>query len=182
MNGKLKVVVMCGAHAPGKYVRLASQTGKLLAENDYVTITGGGPGMMEAVNKGAFESNGESWGIGIDHPEDKPGPYFTYFEKHKGFDIRHKILMGKAQAFMVLPGGLGTILETLEVTQKKKFREIDFNVPLVLVHSYFEPLKNLIKIVAKKGFLKEPLEKLCHFVNSPQEAIMFLNKYRKSLS
>ena len=168
------VVIFCGANAPDKYQKLAHSIGKALAKNGFVTITGGGPGMMQQVNKGAFESKGESIGIRINHKEEHEPKFFTKHETHEKFDLRHQALLKLGDAFVVLPGGLGTILEAIEITQKKKFREIPMETSLIFVGEYFKPLLNVFRDNAKEGFVKEDLDKMYQYAKDPDEMIKIL--------
>jgi hypothetical protein len=166
------IVVFGGAFAHEDYLELSYSVGKLLAENGYVTITGGGTGMMEQVNKGAFEAGGESQGICIQFDgEEPPGDYFTYKKTYKTFDERHNALLSLGDAFIVLPGGLGTILEALTITQQKKFGELPMDTPLVFVGEFFQNLDSLFKDIVDQGFIQDDLKELYQFVHTPEEMI-----------
>lgn len=93
-SDKSNVVVFGGAFAHQKYLNLAYNTGKYLAKHGFVTITGGGSGMMEQVNKGAFEAGGDSIGIRLKGLEEKlEGEYFTSYEWYELFTERHDRLL-----------------------------------------------------------------------------------------
>ena len=178
MTDKKKVAVFAGASAPAEYVDVAYQVGKLLAQNDYVTITGGGPGMMREVNRGAFEMGKESWGICLEfRSETLDRQYFTYHEVHDRFDERNDRLLSLADAFLVLPGGLGTVVEALQITQREKFQEVPMDTPLLFIGDYHKPLHERFVEMQRTGFIADDLNKLYQFVPGPPEMIQILNRH-----
>jgi uncharacterized protein (TIGR00730 family) len=94
----------------------AEEIGRELARAGYTLITGGGPGQMEAVNKGALEAGGRSVGIAIEVPhEDKPNPYLTTTLSFRYFFVRKVMFVKYSRAFVFLPGGFGTLDEMFEI-------------------------------------------------------------------
>jgi len=126
-------------HYNDKYYRLAEEIAFKLTENGYGVITGGGPGIMEAANKGAKRGNGKSVGINIDLPfEQKPNPYIDS-DKLITFDhffVRKVMFMKYAQGFIVLPGGFGTFDELFEAITLIQTRKIG-KFPVILVGANF---------------------------------------------
>jgi len=173
---KHKVVVFCGAHATKKYLILAYKVGEALAKNGYVTITGGGPGMMREVNRGAIENGGESWGICIAEEKDCDESVFTKYESYADFDKRHQTLIFYGDAYVILPGGLGTVYEALEITQKKKFHEIPKTKPLFFVSSYFRRLIATFEYFKRNKFIEENLSDLYIHVKTVEGLIRQLQK------
>jgi uncharacterized protein (TIGR00730 family) len=99
-----------------RYYRLARETGAALATAGYAVMTGGGPGIMEAANRGAREAGGLSLGCNITLPlEQRPNPYLDKFIEFEHFFIRKVMLVKYSNAFVVMPGGFGTLDETFEV-------------------------------------------------------------------
>lgn len=122
-------------HFNDKHYKLAEEIAYMLTQNGYGVITGGGPGIMEAANKGATRGNGKSVGINIDLPfEQSANPYIDK-DKLITFDhffVRKVMFMKYAQGFIVLPGGFGTfdeLFEAITLIQTKKIGRF----PIVLV-------------------------------------------------
>lgn len=122
-------------HYNDKYYRLAEDIAFKLTQNGYGVITGGGPGIMEAANKGAKRGNGKSVGINIDLPfEQRPNLYIDS-DKLITFDhffVRKVMFMKYAQGFIVLPGGFGTFDELFEAITLIQTRKIG-KFPIILV-------------------------------------------------
>ena len=99
-----------------RYYELARETGRELARAGFAVMTGGGPGIMEAANRGAKEAGGLSLGCNIELPrEQEPNPYLDKFIEFEHFFIRKVMLVKYSSAFVVMPGGFGTLDEVFEV-------------------------------------------------------------------
>jgi len=95
--------------------RRAEELGRALAKAGHAVITGGGPGDMEGVSKGAYEAGGQTIGVCIELPrEEKPNPYLTQVVGFRYFFVRKVMFMKYAKAFVILPGGFGTLDELFE--------------------------------------------------------------------
>jgi uncharacterized protein (TIGR00730 family) len=135
-------------HHNDKYYRLAEDIAYKLTQNGYGIITGGGPGIMEAANKGAKRGNGKSVGINIDLPFEQRPNIFIDGDKLITFDhffVRKVMFMKYAQGFIVLPGGFGTfdeLFEAITLIQTKKIGKF----PIILVgKKYWKGLMDWIK-------------------------------------
>src|ERR1044071_1756363 len=136
----------------------AEAMGRALAQAGYAVITGGGPGDMEAANKGALEAGGESVGLAIELPyELKPNPYLTRTLSFRYFFVRKVMFVKYSQAFVILPGGFGTLDEMFEAVtliQTKKVKP--FPVILMGDDDYWDGLMGWIQqTVVRRGEGKE---------------------------
>lgn len=145
---------------PGsKYYELAVKAATAISENGFGIITGGGPGIMEAANKGAFNNDGKSVGLGIDLPKEQGVNRYVspnYVINFKYFFVRKVMFVKYAQGFIVLPGGFGTLdelFETLTLIQTEKIMKI----PIVLIgKEYWEGLIGWIKNqLIENGYIHE---------------------------
>jgi len=120
-----------------RYYQLARQVGRRLAEAGYAVITGGGPGIMEAANRGAREAGGLSIGCNITlRYEQKPNPYLDDFVQFDHFFVRKVMLVKYSSAFVVLPGGFGTLDEVFETLTLIQTHMIE-RFPVILMGSEF---------------------------------------------
>lgn len=130
------------------YYEMARKLGGMMAENGIAIITGGGAGIMEAANRGAFDAGGASVGINIELPfEQKPNRYTTKLISMRYFFIRKVMLVKYAQAFIIFPGGYGTMdecFEALTLMQTMKIKPF----PIILVGS--EHWKGLLEWIMDK--------------------------------
>ena len=130
-----------------KYYQLASEVAKKCVDEGFGVITGAGPGIMEAANKGAFLNNGLSVGLNIDLPfEQYHNPYIepSKLLHHRYFFVRKVMFVKYAQAFIVCPGGFGTLDELFEVLTLVQTKKIS-PVPVILVGTdYWTGLKQWI--------------------------------------
>lgn len=156
----------------------AEQIGKLLAENGFAVITGGGPGVMEAANKGAFSAGGKSIGLNIELPlEQKPNPYTNITLNFRYFFVRKVMFVKYAVAYIILPGGFGTMDELLESTtliQTKKIKPF----PVILVGStYWKGFLDWIKeVVLKGGKITSAELDILQLIDEPEDIIKTIKK------
>ena len=151
----------------------ARQVGRLLAEANIPVITGGGPGIMEAANRGANEAGGLSIGCNIELPfEQRPNDYLERSINFRFFFVRKMMFIKYATAFVVFPGGFGTmdeLFESLTLIQTGKVK----NFPLVLFGTeYWGRLVDWLRdTVAKEGKIDQPDLLLFHLTDDPAEAV-----------
>jgi uncharacterized protein (TIGR00730 family) len=159
--------------------RKARKLGQLLAKEGIAVLTGGGPGIMEAANRGASEAGGISVGLNIELPfEQKPNPYAKKVLTFKYFFVRKVMLVKYAKAFVIFPGGFGTMdefFEALTLIQTQKI--IPF--PLILVDSKFwGGLIDWIKDqMLRNNFIKETDLDLIKIMEEPEEVIEYIKDF-----
>lgn len=164
-----------------KYYKLADDTAYLLAKDGYSIITGGGPGIMEAANKGTRRANGHSIGLNIHIPaEQKPNPYIDTLLEFRYFFVRKVMFVKYAKAFIIFPGGFGTFDELFESLNLVQTERIDkFPVVLVGVDYWREMIGWLENKVLKHGCISESDMKLFSVVDTPEEVRKIIRKFYK---
>ncbi len=169
------------ASASSKYYKIAEETASKLVSNGYAVITGAGPGIMEAANKGAKEAKGESIGLNILIPiMQKPNKYVTKLLEFKYFFCRKVMFAKYSKAMVAFPGGYGTMDEFFEAITLVQTKRIDL-FPIILVGSeYWKGLVSWIEgtILTHKMIAKSDL-KIFSVVDTPQEVISTINKFYK---
>jgi uncharacterized protein (TIGR00730 family) len=163
------------------YYTIAREFGKRIANTGFTVMTGGGPGIMEAANRGAFENGGKSVGCNIHLPmEQQPNKYMQKWITFDYFFLRKAMLLKYSYAFIVMPGGFGTLDEmfnTLTLIQTKSL--IQF--PVVLFgKSYYQELVDMIqKMISEETIRKEDLDLLL-VTDDMDEAMNHINTYISS--
>ena len=161
------------------YYQMAERLGMLLAQEGFAVITGGGPGIMEAGNKGAAEAGGMSVGMNIKLPfEQKPNPYANLQLDYKYFFIRKVMFIKYAVAYVIMPGGYGTMdefFEALTLIQTKRVRSF----PVILMgKEYWKGLLDWLKdsMVQRNMILPFDLE-MIQLIDEPEEVVRHIKKY-----
>ena len=160
------------------YYIKAVEFGKRIAELGFTTMTGGGPGIMEAANKGAFENGGKSVGCNIQLPfEQKANPYMNRTVTFEHFFVRKVLLVKYSYAFIIMPGGFGTmdeLFETLTLVQTKSINQF----PIVLFgKEYHEPLLKNIEWMAQQGTINKEDMSLVLVTDSIDDAMNHIRNY-----
>ena len=165
-----------------KYYKLADETAYLMAESGYSVITGAGPGIMEAANKGAKRADGDSIGLNILIPTaQKPNKYVTRSVEFKYFFCRKVMFVKYAKAFIVFPGGFGTLDELFEGITLVQTKRIE-PLPVILVGG--EYWKDMIKWIKNTLLPRDAIEKqdlaIFSVADTPEEILAAIRKfYRK---
>jgi len=160
------------------YYELARKTSSELAKLGYAIMTGGGPGIMEAANRGAKDVGGLSIGCNIVLPHEQyANPYLDYSVNMEYFFVRKELLRKYSFAFIIMPGGFGTLdefFETVTLIQTKKTESF----PVVVMGIEFhKDIIGHIEIMAQERTISEEDMHLILFTDSVEEAVEHINKY-----
>ncbi|MBI2283956.1 MAG: TIGR00730 family Rossman fold protein [Bacteroidetes bacterium] len=161
-----------------RYYEVAREFGKRIAGLGFTTMTGGGPGIMEAANRGAFENGGQSVGCNIKLPfEQHPNPYMQKWITFDYFFVRKVLLVKYSYAFIIMPGGFGTMDELFETITLAQTDVIN-DFPIVLYgKEYFAPLMQAIDTMVEKGTISPADKQLILLTDDIDEAIRYIQTY-----
>src|SRR3954468_10932395 len=163
-----------------KYYQLAREMGRALAENDFPVLTGGGPGIMEAANRGAKEGGGVSLGCNIKLPfEQKLNPYVDHKIEFEFFFTRKVILRKHSVAYILMPGGFGTMDEIFEVLTLLQTGKLPSRPVVCMGTAYWTHMKNFLRetMIEAETISVEDLD-LAYVTDDPQDAIEYIkNKH-----
>jgi uncharacterized protein (TIGR00730 family) len=156
----------------------AREFGKRIAQLGFTTMTGGGPGIMEAANRGAFENNGRSVGCNIRLPfEQVANKYVQTSVTFEHFFVRKALLIKYSYAFVIMPGGFGTMdefFETLTLVQTKTIT----GFPIVLFgKEFYAELMEVMELMAEKGTIAREDLNLVLLTDDVSEAMDHISKY-----
>jgi uncharacterized protein (TIGR00730 family) len=162
------------------YYQSAREFGKQIAELGFTTMTGGGPGTMEAANRGAFEHGGPSVGCNIKLPfEQKPNPYVQTSITFTHFFVRKVMLVKYSYAFVIMPGGFGTMdefFETLTMIQTKTLTQF----PLVLFgKEYYRALLEYMEFMSREGTISKEDLSLVLVTDSVRDGMEHIDSFIK---
>lgn len=161
------------------YYQAAEELAFKLAKKDYTIITGGGGGIMEAANVGAFRAEGQSVGFNIQLPfEQKLNSYTTNAMTFNFFFSRKVMLSLASEVYIYFPGGFGTLDEMFEIVTLIQTKKID-PIPVVLYgKDYWEPLVKFFRenLYEQYATISEEDLDLLHIVDSPDEAVKYIEK------
>lgn len=158
------------------YYQLTREIGRELAQMGFTVMTGGGPGLMEAANRGARDAGGRSIGCNIELPaEQEPNPYLDRWITFQHFYVRKVMLVKYSYAFIAMPGGFGTmdeVFETATLIQTGKIK--DFAI-IMVGSDYWRPLLDFMRdtLVANETVGAADLEQI-HLVDTAEEAATLL--------
>lgn len=155
---------------------MSEQIGRLLAQHGYAVLTGGGPGAMEAANKGAYEAGGVSIGLNIDLPhQQEPNRYLTTLVNFQHFFVRKVMFVKHSCAFIILPGGFGTLdelFESITLIQTRKIKPF----PIILADDdYWSGLQEWLRHpVMSGGKITSDDLALLQMAHHPEEVIRII--------
>jgi len=162
------------------YYKKAEVTAAILARHNYAVITGGGGGTMEAANKGASEAGGTSVGLNIILPhEQEPNPYTNVSLEFKYFFIRKVMFVKYATAYIIMPGGLGTLDELFEAVTLIQTQRIKFLPVILLGSEYWSGLIDWIKerLLGEKMISDKDID-IMKIMDDPEEIPDYLRQFK----
>ena len=182
LSGVGKAVSIFGSSRikPGnKYYKLAEEVAYFLAKADYAVITGSGPGIMEAANKGTKRAGGHSIGLNIQIPsEQMPNKYVDTLLDFRYFFVRKVMFVKYAKAIVIMPGGYGTLDEFTEAINLIQTERIP-KFPVVLFGSeYWKGMLDWLRgTVLKNGSISKEELNIFTVVDNPKEVVRVINKF-----
>lgn len=182
-RAKVTVAVFSGSLAPSEEHReLASALGAGLARNGYRLVNGGGPGLMEVVAKHVYSAGGYVLGVHFEHEKREKSDYNTETITHTDLYKRQKDIVTFGDCYVSLPGGLGTLYETIEIITFKSIDKVDKSKPLILVgKEFWSPFEETIERIVKVGYIHSNVKNLYTIVNSVDEVLTILEAYKESI-
>ena len=161
-----------------RYYELARRLGSRLALEGFTVMTGGGPGIMEAANRGAKEAGGLSIGCNIQLPaEQKTNPYLDRFVEFEHFFVRKVMLVKYSQAFVVMPGGFGTLDEVFETITLMQTGKLEYFPIVAMGGNFWKKLGDFIQsTLVSEGTIHASDLDLIHATDSVERAIRIIKK------
>ncbi len=160
------------------YYGVAREMGAALVRLGFTVLTGGGPGIMEAANRGAQEAGGVSVGCNIELPKEQaPNPYLDRWVTFHHFYVRKVVMVKYSYAFVVMPGGIGTLDELFEALTLIQTRKILSFPVVVMERGYWEPLVALMQRMVVEKTIDESDLNLLLLTDSIPEAIEHIQKH-----
>ena len=157
------------------YYKLARAVGAELAKAGLATFTGGGPGIMEAANRGAHETGGESYGLNIILPHEQSENPYTDKSVEFGYFFTRKVCLVKYScAFIVMPGGLGTLDELFEAATLIQCEKIGPFPVILMGAKFWAGLRKWGQFMMKQGVYTKDELKFGHVTDSPREAVQII--------
>ncbi len=159
-----------------EYYKLTREVGRKLAEAGFGVMTGGGPGIMEAANRGARDAGGLSLGCNIELPmEQHPNPYLDRFVDFKYFFVRKVMLVKYSDAFIVMPGGFGTLDEVFETAVLIQTGKIEKFPIIIMGRDFWRPMSEFVnKSLIGVGTISPDDMDLIHVTDDPDEAVAII--------
>jgi uncharacterized protein (TIGR00730 family) len=155
---------------------LAERTARACAESGYTILTGGGPGIMEAANKGAFEGGGLSIGLNIDLPQEQaPNPYLAKLLNFRYFFVRKVMFVKYSVGFVIAPGGFGTLDELFEATTLVQTHRIRPFPVVLLDAAYWRGLLDWLRdVMVPRGRITPAELSILRVADTPDEVLAHL--------
>ncbi|MBL7900923.1 MAG: TIGR00730 family Rossman fold protein [Bacteroidia bacterium] len=160
-----------------EYYQLARQMGRRIGSLGFGILTGGGPGIMEAANRGARDVNAKSIGVNIMLPfEQKPNPYLDRWVEIRYFFVRKVMLFKYSFGFVIMPGGFGTIDEMFEALTLIQTKKMPWFPVVLMGKAYWADVINQIKHMDRHSTISPEDDDMLCITDDPEEAIAFLEE------
>ena len=170
--------------AARQFARLVSSKGQKGDEADYVVMTGGGPGIMEAANRGAFDVNAKSIGLNITLPEEQsPNPYIspTLCLQFRYFSLRKMHFLMRAKALIVFPGGFGTLDELFDALTLRQTQRMQ-QIPIILFgKDYWDQVIDF-QFLADEGVIADEHLDLIDYAETPEQVWQIISAFHEAQS
>ena len=162
------------------FYALARTTAGGLATRGWTIMAGGGPGIMEAASRGAKEAGGRSIGCNIQLPrEQAPNPYLDVMIESRYFFVRKLMLVKYSHAFVVLPGGLGTLDELFEILTLIQTKKVEDFPVILLGTDYWKPLVAWLRTILEQGAIDAADFERLVITDAPEQAFATIDAYAK---
>jgi uncharacterized protein (TIGR00730 family) len=160
------------------YYALTRELGCRLAQEGFTVMTGGGPGIMEAANRGAKEGGGMSIGCNVQLPiEQKPNPYVDRFVEFEHFFVRKVMLVKYSNAFVIMPGGFGTLDEVFETITLMQTNKLECFPVVAMVTGFWEKLRDFIRgTLLSEGTISASDVSLIHLTDSVERTVEIIKQ------
>lgn len=181
---KEKIAIFSGSsEGTGEYIELTEKLGSELAKNNFIVVNGGGPGLMEVVAKSAFENGGEVIGVHFEFEGRNPSKHNTETISYTDLYPRQQKIISLADAFVVLPGGIGTVFELLEILAKKHLNEMRRKTPIILVSiEFWSGIIQMMETQVEMGFMKKEMFENFKIVDSAEEVLSELKSELREIN
>ncbi len=184
LSNSHKAVCIFGSsrvNARSRYYKLAEKTAKVFTKGGYAIITGAGPGIMEAANKGAKEAKGKSIGLNILTPiQQRPNKYLSRLLEFRYFFCRRVMFAKYSQAYLIFPGGYGTMDEFMEAITLIQTGRMEPRPVILFNKRYWQGLLDWFKKALAKNKMISPGDShIFNVVETAQEALKIVNRYGK---
>lgn len=169
--------IFCSARdIPEKYIISAKEVARLLTENEYGLVWGGSDtGLMHIIAQGVKDGGGRLVGISVEFLKDVVYTGADEMIVTKNLGERKALLIKRSDAILVLVGGTGTLDEATDILELKKHGHHDKPIVVLNTDNFYEGLKSQLIKMQKEGFIKQNLDSLIYFADTPDEAIEYIN-------
>jgi uncharacterized protein (TIGR00730 family) len=177
MGDMKNICVFCSASVVDtRYIDDATKLGSLMATHGYSLVWGGSDtGLMKVIADSVQKNGGKIFGVSVEFLKDKARKNADEMVMTKDLSERKHMLLKRADAIVLLTGGLGSLDEIAEILEFKKQKMHDKPVVVLNTDNFYEGLKMQLDRMYSEKFINRPIDELVHFVNTPEEAINYID-------